>query len=111
MTIRNGISCDFRPKDELFLTFLGEIAGNRKKNNYLWHTMDTKVIHLHLNEPFNAEQDFYFGSLKAIYDSVPRDRVGIAYKSLTNAIRGKTEYKNKRCTIKVGHLERKKSNI
>lgn len=73
--------------------------------------MNTKVIHLHLNEPHEGEQDFYFGSLKAIYDSIPQDKVGIAYKSLTNAIRCKTEYKNKRCTIKVGHLERKKSNI
>lgn len=70
-----------------------------------------KVVHINLKEPLNGESDFYFGSLKAIYDSIPQDKVGIAYKSLTNAIRGKTEYKNKRCTIKVGHLERKKSNI
>lgn len=73
--------------------------------------MNTKVIHLHLDKPFNGEQDFYFGSLKAIYDNIPYDIVGIAYKSLTNAIRGKSEYNNKRCTIKVGHLERKKNNI
>lgn len=69
--------------------------------------MNTKVIHVHLNEPHKGEQDYYFGSLKAIYDLIPQDRVGIAYKSLTNAVRGKSEYKNKRCCIKIGYLERK----
>ena len=48
-----------------------------------------------------------FGSLKAIYDAIPQNEIGIAYKSLTNAIRGKNEYQNKRCTIKVGHLQQK----
>ncbi len=70
--------------------------------------MNTKVVHLHLNEPFEGQSDFYFGSIKAIYDSIPQDALGISYKSLTNALRGKTEYLNKRCSIKTGHLERKK---
>ena len=63
-----------------------------------------KVVHVHLKEPHNGESDFYFGSLKAIYDSIPRDRAGIAYKSLTNALRGKGEYRNKKCVIKVREL-------
>ena len=66
-----------------------------------------KVVHLKLNEPHDGETDFYFGSLKAIYDAIPQNEIGIAYKSLTNAIRGKSEYQNKRCTIKVGHLQQK----
>lgn len=70
--------------------------------------MSTKIIHIHLNNPLNGEHDFYFGSLKAIYDLIPQGMVGIAYKSLTNSIRGKSAYKNKRCTIKIGILERKK---
>ena len=66
-----------------------------------------KVVHLKLNEPHVGETDFYFGSLKAIYDAIPQNEIGIAYKSLTNAIRGKNEYQNKRCKIKVGHLQQK----
>jgi hypothetical protein len=66
-----------------------------------------KVVHLKLNEPHDGETDFYFGSLKAIYDAIPQNEIGIAYKSLTNAIRGKNEYQNKRCTIKVGQLKQK----
>lgn len=73
--------------------------------------MSTKVIHIHLNEPFQGQSDFYFGSIKAVYDSIPQDSLGIAYKSLTNALRGKSEYQNRRCTIKTGHLERKKQLI
>ena len=45
-----------------------------------------KVVHINLNSPFNGETEFYFGSLKAIYDSIPQDKIGIAYKSLTNAL-------------------------
>lgn len=66
-----------------------------------------KVVHINLKEPLNGESDFYFGSLKAIYDSIPQDKVGIAYKSLTNALRCKSEYENKHCSIKVGHLKQK----
>lgn len=64
-----------------------------------------KVVHLKLKELHNG--DFYFSSLKAIYDSFSRDDVGIGYKSLTNALRGKSEYSNKKCTIKVGQLKQK----
>lgn len=70
--------------------------------------MKTKVIHLHLKEPLNGESDYYYGSLKAIYDYIPQDLIGITYKALTNAIRGKTDYENKRCTIHIGTMERKK---
>ena len=66
-----------------------------------------KVVHLKLNEPHNGEIDFFFGSLKAIYDNIPQYKVGIGYKSLTNALRGKSEYENKKCTIKVGQLKQK----
>lgn len=66
-----------------------------------------KVVHLKLKEPHNGYTDFYFGSLKAVYDCIPQNKVGIAYKSLTNALRGKSEYENKHCTIKVGQLKQK----
>lgn len=66
-----------------------------------------KVIHLELKEPQEGKTDYYFGSLLAIYDTLQKDDVGIAYKSLTNALRGKEYYENKKCAIRVGKLERK----
>lgn len=51
--------------------------------------------------------DLYFSSLKAIYDVVPQEAVGIRYKSLTNAIRGKERYENKKVIIRIGELVRK----
>ncbi len=54
--------------------------------------------------------DLYFSSVKAIYDQVPDSAIGIKYRSLTNAIRGKERYENKYCIVCVGELQRK-SNI
>lgn len=70
-----------------------------------------KVVHLKLNEPHDGETDFYFGSLKAIYDRFDEADIGIKYKSLTNAIRGKSEYENKHISIRIGVIQRKKKNI
>ena len=70
-----------------------------------------KVIHLELKEPKDGKSDYYFGSLLAIYDSLQKEDVGITYKSLTNALRGKETYENKTCIIRVGRLERKAQTI
>ena len=69
-----------------------------------------KVVHLKLNEPHDGETDFYFGSLKAIYDAIPQNEIGIAYKSLTNAMRGKNYYENKKVVIRIGVLYRNPKN-
>lgn len=66
-----------------------------------------KIVHLQFKEPNNGETDLYFGSLKAIYDAVPAEAVGITYKSLTNATRGKNEYENKKVIIRFGQIQRK----
>ena len=70
--------------------------------------METKVIHLHFKDDgVSIIKDWYFGSLKAIYNSRTVDDIGISYKSLTNAIRGKDIYENKKVIIRIGKLERK----
>lgn len=69
--------------------------------------MNTKVVHLSFKEPYEGKTDLYFSSLKAIYDAVPQEAVGIRYKSLTNAIRGKERYENKKVVIRIGELMRK----
>lgn len=68
--------------------------------------MNEKVVHLSFKEP-STQPDMYFGSLKAIYDVVSLEEVGITYKALTNAIRGKERYENKKCVIQIGKLVRK----
>lgn len=70
--------------------------------------MESKVIHLHLKNDETSEKDWYYGSLKAIYDQFDEEVIGIRYKSLTNAIRGKTEYENKKVIIHIGKIRRKK---
>lgn len=66
-----------------------------------------KIVHLSFKEPYEGTTDLYFGSLKAIYDQVPQEKVGIAYKSLTNAIRGKEIYENKKIIVRIGQVRRK----
>ena len=72
-----------------------------------WIMEAKKIVHLQFKEPYNGETDFYFGSLKAIYDTVPIGAVGITYKSLTNATRGRNEYENKKVLIRIGQIQRK----
>lgn len=74
-------------------------------------SMETKVVHLHLKTDISSIKDWYFGSLKAIYDRFDEDDIGIKYKSLTNAIRSKSEYENKKVIIRIGKIQRKQKNV
>lgn len=69
-----------------------------------------KVVHIHLKEPYEWQSDFYFGSVKAIYDHIPKEKVGITYKALTNALNLKGCYENKCCTIIIGQLIHKSNS-
>lgn len=73
--------------------------------------MEVKVVHLHLKNANGSSEDKYFGSLKAIYDIFDEADIGIKYKSLTNAIRGKSEYENKKVIIRIGTIQRKKKSV
>lgn len=66
-----------------------------------------KIVHVQFKEPYNGETDLYFGSLKAIYDAVPVEAVGIKYKSLTNHKFGERPYENKKVIIRLGQIQRK----
>lgn len=64
-----------------------------------------KIVHLHLKMPPNTcDSDLYFGSIKAIFDLFTEEDIGIKYKSLTNALRGRNLYENKHCIIRVSAL-------
>ena len=68
-----------------------------------------KVIHVELAEPYNGERHYYFGSVAAIYETLPRDVVGIEKESLWNAMRT-GEYRGRKATIRGGRLAAKETN-
>lgn len=71
-----------------------------------------KIVHLHLNDPVDGKQDYYFGSLAAIYDLFSSEQLGITYGSLTTRSIGNGGlYTNKRCSIRVDFLHRKKQQV
>lgn len=94
-----------------YLLIAWEIAGKAVILQLKTISMETKVVHLHLKTDISSIKDWYFGSLKAIYDRFDEADIGIKYKSLTNAIRGKSEYENKHISIRIGVIQRKKKNI
>jgi len=68
-----------------------------------------KVIHVELTEPYNGERHYYFGSVAAIYETLPREVVGIEKASLWNAMRS-GEYRGRKSTIRSGRLSAKGTN-
>lgn len=69
-----------------------------------------KVIHVELNEPYNGQKHYYFGSITAIYDILPIEVVGIAHTSLWNVLSKNGEYNTKTATIRIGVLHAKQTN-
>lgn len=59
---------------------------------------------MHLAEPYNGKQDYYFGSIVAIYSTIPESVLGVKYTSLIS--KKFTGYENKKCVIKVDEIIR-----
>lgn len=45
-----------------------ELTGNNRRKEH--------IIHVHFFEPINGKQDYYFGSLKAIYTQFTHQQIG-----------------------------------
>lgn len=61
---------------------------------------DRKIIHLHLNG-----QDYYFGSMAAIYSTLTKEEIGVSYGSLRNyGLSPERPYINEKVVIKEGML-------
>lgn len=70
-----------------------------------------KIVHVHLKNPHpSGIQDYYFGSLKAIYDILTKEDIGRSYASLTaNSIyKNGGIFENAKCTIRISDLIRSK---
>ena len=67
---------------------------------------DRKIIHLHKDG-----EDYYFGSVSAIYSVFTKEDIGVSYGSLRNyAISPDKPYSNRHITIKEGVLISAKGN-
>ena len=61
---------------------------------------DRKVIHLHIDG-----EDYYFGSVSAIYSMFTKEQLGITHGSLRNyGLSPAKPYTNEKVTIKEGAL-------
>ena len=72
-----------------------------------------KIIHVHLKNPTeDGQQDFYFGSLRAIYSVLTKEQIGRTYGSLTSSSISKSGgfFENKCCVIRIAELVRSKKN-
>lgn len=58
------------------------------------------VIHVELNEPYQGKKNWYFGSVAAIYEKIPKDVVGASKEWLWQCLSGKDEYSTRKATIR-----------
>lgn len=70
-----------------------------------------KVIHIELKQPYNGRRNYYFGSVAAIYDTLPTEIVGIGAGGLWNVFStGNKKYAGRLATIREGRLLSKSTN-
>lgn len=60
---------------------------------------------------FGDDENYYFGSLAAIYDRFTPSEMGVSLARLYDVvITPEKPYRNKKCIIRKGFLQRKKTN-
>ena len=80
----------------------------RSRNRYNMIQQQRKVIHVELNDPYNGQQHYYFGSVAAIYDILPKDIVGISKEALWSALKY-GGYRGRKAIIRKGVLATKET--
>lgn len=58
------------------------------------------VIHVELDEPYQGQKDWYFGSVAAIYQELPKEVVGAGKEWLWQCLAGKDEHRTRKATIR-----------
>lgn len=70
-----------------------------------------RIIHVRLIDPQPPyKEDYYFGSVAAVYDTLPKEIVGISKMSVWNSLRKCDVYNGKKAVIKRGKLYTKDTN-
>ena len=69
------------------------------------------IVHVHLECPYKGKTDFYFGSVAAIYEELPKEVVGAGKEWLWAALKGNNnEYKTRKAIIKRSKVVNKHQN-
>ena len=58
------------------------------------------VIHVELDEPFQGEKNWYFGSVAAIYEELPKEVIGAGKEWLWQCLSKKSEHRTRKATIR-----------
>ena len=58
------------------------------------------VIHVELDEPYQGEKNWYFGSVAAIYEELPKEVIGAGKEWLWQCLAGKDEHRTRKATIR-----------
>lgn len=70
-----------------------------------------KVVHVELlDPPAGYDKHYYFGSIAAIYETIPREVLRIAPKTLWNNLVEGSKYVGGNAIVRQGRLLRKKTN-
>lgn len=66
-----------------------------------------RVVHVELSISYNGKHNYYFGSVAAIYDTLPTDIVGIGVDALYNVFSKSRTYCGRLSIIRDRRLLRK----
>lgn len=69
---------------------------------------DKKLIWVHLNEAYMGAQDYFFGSVSAIYDVLPPSVVGLTCKSLWGRFKNGF-YRSRKALIRKTYIHSKRT--
>ena len=58
------------------------------------------VIHVELNEPYQGKKNWYFGSVAAIYEELPKEVIGAGKEWLWQCLSKKSEHRTRKATIR-----------
>ena len=58
------------------------------------------VIHVELDEPYQGEKNWYFGSVAAIYEELPKEVIGAGKEWLWQCLSKKSENRTRKATIR-----------
>jgi hypothetical protein len=62
------------------------------------------VVHVELAEPYEGRRNWYFSSIAAIYERLPKDIVGVTKEHLWRVFGNRNEYTNRKATIRRAEL-------
>jgi hypothetical protein len=68
-----------------------------------------KIIHVELNEPYNGKRHYYFGSITAIYELLPKEVVGVSKETLWNVLKN-GEHIGRKAIIRHDVIHAKQTN-